>query len=279
MKKAIALLLALFLALGMISAVAEDAPAPIKLGQVDFAAHGTSCFAVVTVAVQGDVIVAALIDEFQYGAADAVTPVPNSEGMAGNVAEGKVLYSKRANAAYYSNNMASRAGSIVALNANYDAIQAHVVGKTVGELETELAGLTKETAVDAVTGSTLVDTYGYLTAILEAAKAAGAQTGTYTLYNKTGENIVELTFTDNVTGEVSANLAGDGFAADAQKTVTYTIPGGEDGHGRLTFTFKTEGGYVGVFATLSIEVAPMTLLEVDAESGATTLNFFAPQAE
>ena len=276
MKKLLAVLLAAMLLLTAASAFAEG---EIKLGQVDYAAHGTSCFAVVTVAVQGDVIVAALIDEFQYGAADAVTPVPNSEGMAANVAEGKVLYSKRANAAYYSNNMANRAGSIVALNANYDAIQAYVVGKTVAELEAELAGLTKETAVDAVSGCTLVDTYGYLSAVLEAAKAAGAQTGTYTLYNKTGETIVELTFTDNVTGEVSANLAGDGFAADAQKTVTYTIPGGEDGHGRLTFTFKTEGGYVGVFGTLSIEVAPMTLIEVDAESGATTLSFFPPKAD
>ncbi len=58
MKKVLALLLALALMLPVF-AVAEDA---IVIGQVDYAAHGTKCFAVLTVAVQGDKIVAAYID-------------------------------------------------------------------------------------------------------------------------------------------------------------------------------------------------------------------------
>lgn len=143
----------------------------IKLGQVDWAAHGTKCFAVLTAVVQDDVIVAAYIDEFQFMAAGSVG-VPNSDADFGtSYPEGKVLASKRANAEAYSANMAA-AGSTVALDVNYDAIQAFCVGKTVAELEAAINGMTKESAVDAVTGATLVDTYGYLTGLLEAAKAA-----------------------------------------------------------------------------------------------------------
>ena len=66
MKKIIALLLVLclFVPFGVF---AEEAPA-IKLGQVQWAAHGTKCFAVMTVVLEGDKIVAALIDEYQVGA-------------------------------------------------------------------------------------------------------------------------------------------------------------------------------------------------------------------
>ena len=58
MKKVLSLVLALVLVLCSVSALAEDA---VKLGQVDFAAHGTKCFAVITVAMQGDKIAAAYI--------------------------------------------------------------------------------------------------------------------------------------------------------------------------------------------------------------------------
>ncbi len=102
------------------------------------------------------------------------------------------------------------------------------------------------------------------------------QVGVYTIYNKTGETVTELTITDNVSGEVSENFAGEGLAADAKIEVTMTLPEGEDGHHRYTLTFKTEGGYEGVFATLSNEVAPITLLAADAMTGATQINFFVP---
>ena len=167
MKKFLSLLLVLCM-LVPFAAMAEEAPA-IKLGQVQWAAHGTKCFAVMTVVLQGDVIVAAYIDEYQVGA--GMTGVPNSENGFGGFADGKVLYSKRVNAAAYSANMAN-AGSTVALDVNYDLIQAFCVGKTVAELESAIAPLTKETAVDAVTGATLTDTLGYLQGLLAAAKAA-----------------------------------------------------------------------------------------------------------
>lgn len=167
MKKFFALLLVVC----MLVPFAALGEGEIKLGQVDWAAHGTKCFAVLTAVVQDDVIVAAYIDEFQFMAAGSVG-VPNSDADFGtSYPEGKVLASKRANAEAYSANMAA-AGSTVALDVNYDAIQAFCVGKTVAELEAAINGMTKESAVDAVTGATLVDTYGYLTGLLEAAKAA-----------------------------------------------------------------------------------------------------------
>ena len=60
------------------------------------------------------------------------------------------------------------AGSTVTIAANYDAIQAHVAGKAIADLEAEIAG---ELAADAVAGCTLVDAAGYIRVILEAAKA------------------------------------------------------------------------------------------------------------
>ena len=169
MKKIISLLLVLCMLLP-VAALAETT-ADIKLGQVQFACHGTKCFAVVTVVLQGDVIVAAHIDEYQVGA--GMVGVPNSENGFGGFTDGKVLYSKRVNAAAYSANMAN-AGSTVALDVSYDLIQDFCEGKTVAELAEVITGFAgdKQAAVDAVSGATLVDTYGYLLGILAAAQAA-----------------------------------------------------------------------------------------------------------
>ena len=66
--------------------------------------------------------------------------------------------------------MTQKAGSTVALDANYDAIQSFVVGKTISELEDVVAKGSE--AVDAVSGATLVDTAGYISVIVDAAKNA-----------------------------------------------------------------------------------------------------------
>ena len=86
MKKILALVLC-FVLLASISAFAEEAPAPIKIGQVDAAPHGKGCFAVVTAVVQGDVILAAKIDEFQFVSSSETIEavgVPNSDGSFGS---------------------------------------------------------------------------------------------------------------------------------------------------------------------------------------------------
>ena len=163
----VASLVALLIVCMAIPALADG----IKIGQVQFAAHGTKCFAVMTVAMDGDKIVDALIDEYQFMAAGSIG-VPNSEADFGTAyPEGKVLASKRANAEAYSANMA-KAGSTIALDVNYKALEDFATGKTIAELEAALEGQTKEAMVDAVTGCTLVDALGYLQGVLAAAKAA-----------------------------------------------------------------------------------------------------------
>ncbi len=119
-----------------------------------------------------------------------------------------------------------------------------------------------------------------LLAVLLAATCVSAladQTGAYTVYNTTGEKVTSLTITDNVTGTVTENLAGEGLENNAAVDVTFAIPDGEDGHGRLTLAFTTESGYEGAFTTLSIEEAPIALLKLDAESTATTITFKVPE--
>ena len=81
MKKLLAVLLAAMLVLTAASAFAEG---EIKLGQVNYYAHGHG-FAVITVVMQGDVIAAARIEEFQNisvgGDIAAVPAVVNDGNM------------------------------------------------------------------------------------------------------------------------------------------------------------------------------------------------------
>ena len=163
MKKILSALIAALLVLSAASALAE-----VQLGQVIYAAHGTKCFAVITVAMEDGKIADAHIDEFQMLTAGEAVGVPNSENMI--PVEGQVLASKRVNAEMYSNNM-KKAGSTVAINANFDAIEAYATGKTVAELEAEVAGKDAAAMIDTVAGCTLADTLGYVNGILEAAKA------------------------------------------------------------------------------------------------------------
>ena len=170
MKKILCLVLAAMLlvpALGL----CEGA---VKMGQVYYAAHGDRGFAVMTVAMDGDTIVGATIDEFQFMDATAVTGVPNSDGTLGqSFPEGQVLGSKKINSDYYSENM-KKAGSTISIADNFAAIEAYVTGKTVAELEAAVEG--KDAAsfleADVVSSCTLADTYGYVMGIIEAAKAA-----------------------------------------------------------------------------------------------------------
>ena len=179
----------------------------------------------------------------------------------------------------YSLNM-QRAGSTVQIAANFNAIEAFVKGKTVAELEKIVNGYTDETKagfVDAVSGATTADSWGYAKGILAAAKAAKASTGTYTVYNKTGEKVTELYLIDNLTGEKGTNYAVNGFEPDAKWVITRTVSAEEIAAGySMTVSFKTEGGYEAQYPTLHIEEAPVTLLAADAVTGATPISFFAP---
>ena len=281
MKTLIGILVALVLMMTMTAALAEG---DIVLGQVEYPAHGTSGFAVITVALQDDVIVAAKIDEFQFMKDREDLPaigVPNSLDKLGeSFPEGQVLGSKRVNNDLYSLNM-QRGGSTTQIAANFNAIEAFVKGKTVAQLDAFVSGYTDENKaefVDAVSGATTADTLGYVRGILTAAKAAQRVTGTYTFWNKTGEAVTELYLINNLTGEQGPNYAVNGFAADAKYVVTRTFtPAQKEAGYSMTISFKTESGYEGQFPTLHIEEAPVTLLAADAMTGATPISFFAPK--
>ncbi|WP_311486698.1 peptidoglycan-binding protein [uncultured Anaerococcus sp.] len=139
------------------------------------APHGEGSFARVAVVTDGDKIVDASIDEFQYFDADSdFVGLPNqdedTEFKAGN-AEGKILGSKVENNDQYSALMKEKAKSTVSIADNYKAIQNFVKGKTIEELKEVVAGAEDGKAIDAVTGATLVDTKGYLEAIIETAES------------------------------------------------------------------------------------------------------------
>lgn len=162
MKKAI-LLASLALAI-LLAGCGSQTVATTKVGHTVTAAHGTRSFTVATASVEGDKITSAVIDEFQFvDAGSEWVTVPNSDTDFGaGYAEGKVLISKRVNDAPYSENMKNNGGSTQSLVTSWVAIENFAKGKTIAELE----------AADAVSGSTLEDTKGYLKAIADAAKAA-----------------------------------------------------------------------------------------------------------
>lgn len=154
----------------------EVDPANVTLKQVISAPHGTKSFALVSVALDGDKVVASAIDEFQISeASDELTGVPNSDaGFGEGVAEGNVLISKVQNSEAYSKHMTEKAGSTVAYIDNLNAITAYANGKTLDEIKAgsdEVAALGEDGNVsDVVSGATLADTANYLGAIVEAAE-------------------------------------------------------------------------------------------------------------
>lgn len=107
----------------------------------------------------------------------------------------------------------------------------------------------------------------------EAAEEPEIGTGVYTVYNKTGETVTEMYLFETGAEDKGENLAGEGFAAD--ENVELTFEAATDA--ALTLSFVTEGGYEAAFETLHIEEAPITLLSVDAMTGATPIAFQAAE--
>lgn len=185
MKKILGLVLTLGLMVSLAGCSSQQAAAsaapvkaePLKVGRVDYAAHGTKGIANAFAVVQGDKIVKAYVDEYQFMATEGTTAVPNSDKDFGTLgykdATKQVLASKKVNVAAYSANMAKSGGSTQPWDKNMAAIENYVVGKTVAELEATLKNTPKEKMpVDTVSGSTLADTHGYVSAIVAAAKVA-----------------------------------------------------------------------------------------------------------
>lgn len=150
--------------------------AGLRIGQMEYAAHGDKSFAVTTVVLDGSTIAVAYIDEYQFMDAETAVAVPNSDKDFGEkyADSKKVLGSKRLNNDTYSANMADHGGSTIALADNLDAIQDYVKGKTVAELENLIYNNSAEAVVDAVSSATLADTSGYIKSVIEAARVAAS---------------------------------------------------------------------------------------------------------
>ena len=139
----------------------------VKIGRANGAAHGEKAFADAAVLVQGDVVVAASIDEFQFMDASTagIEAVPNADAAFGEgFAEGKVLVSKSVNSDVYSEHMKEKAQATQAWIESMKAIEGFVAGKKEDDL--------KNVGADAVSGATLVDAAGYVGVAEKAARNA-----------------------------------------------------------------------------------------------------------
>lgn len=145
----------------------------LQLGMAYGAPNGSDCFGHAYVAVQGDTIIAAFLDEFQFMDTRLdLTYVPNSDSdLAAGYAQGQALASKRDMTEYYSRLMVDYAKSTVPIHENFNAIQRFTTGKTIRQVRAVAEG-GKTAAVDTVSGATLVNTANYLALIAQAAENA-----------------------------------------------------------------------------------------------------------
>ena len=121
-------------------------------------------------------------------------------------------------------------------------------------------------AADAMTGATPI------AFTMPEAK----QEGKYTSYNRTGETVKVLNLIDNEEGTVVRQVFQNGLEPNETYEMGYIAPADRE-NVTLTLQFVTESGKIGIFKTLKIEVVPITLLDVDSVSGATPIEFKAPE--
>ncbi len=99
----------------------------------------------------------------------------------------------------------------------------------------------------------------------------------YQFRNATGETLVALAVTDNVTGAVDDLLPEGDTLPDGGfiLAVEYLPAGDEQLQYRYTLSFETESGYKAEYEKLSFENVLIDLLSADAVSGATPVRFSA----
>ncbi|MBS4971712.1 peptidoglycan-binding protein [Lacticaseibacillus rhamnosus] len=155
----------------------------LVMRQLYAAPHGKQSFAAVNVTLNGDTIVSARINEFQYVKKSSDwTGVPNSNKDFGkNYPSGQILIAKAENSKPYSALMKKEAKATHTWEENETAITNFVKGKKISDLKAAVADVkgTKKVS-DVVSGATFADTAGYLQAIYDAATtgmvAEGIQT-------------------------------------------------------------------------------------------------------
>ena len=147
----------------------------LVMRQMYTAPHGTKSFAVVNVLMNGDTIVSAHLDEFQYLAPADFKGVPNADGGFGeSFPADVVLASKAENNDGYSAMMKEKGGATQTWAQSITAITDFAKGKTVADLEKAVADLEalgeEGNPADVISGATFSDSRGYLQAIVETAK-------------------------------------------------------------------------------------------------------------
>ena len=111
-----------------------------------------------------------------------------------------------------------------------------------------------------------------------SSEAAEPTTAEYTVYNTTGSTVTELYLYDAGSDEKGDNLAGENGLADGENTViTRDVEADKQSDVTYILEFTTEDGQTQSFETLHYEVAPISLLSVDAAAGATPIAFTAPE--
>ena len=102
--------------------------------------------------------------------------------------------------------------------------------------------------------------------------AAETATGTYTLYNVTGEKLTEL-YLYETGSDKGENRIPDGMKNNKQLVLTFDAAA----DAALTLEYVTESGVSAKFETLRIEEVPIAMQSVDATSGATPIRFGVPE--
>ena len=111
-----------------------------------------------------------------------------------------------------------------------------------------------------------------------SSEAAEPTTAEYTVYNTTGSTVTELYLYDAGSDEKGDNLAGEnGLADDENIVITRDVEADKQSDVTYILEFTTEDGQTQSFETLHYEVAPISLLSVDAAAGATPIAFTAPE--
>ena len=108
-----------------------------------------------------------------------------------------------------------------------------------------------------------------------ASSEAAVEPAEYTVYNTTGSTVSELYLYVAGSEDKGENLAGEGLADG--ENVVLTLPEDADQSAKYVLEFTTEDGTTQSFETLHYEVAPISLLSVDAAAGATPIAFTAPE--
>ena len=110
-----------------------------------------------------------------------------------------------------------------------------------------------------------------------SSEAAEPTTAEYTVYNTTGSKVTDLYLYEVGAEDKGDNLAGDGLADGDSVVITRDVEADKQADVTYVLEFTTEDGQTQSFETLHYEVAPISLLSVDAAAGATPIAFTAPE--